>query len=359
MRERVVVAMSGGVDSSVAAALLKEAGYDVMGMTLKTWPSQLCESDASKTCCSVRDVEDARSVARMLDIPFHVLNVEEEFKKQVMDYFTREYAQGRTPNPCVQCNDKVKFLELWKRVRLLRVRYIATGHYARLEHDRDRGRYVVKEAVDLAKDQSYVLFGLSQGQLSYTLFPLGNFTKQQIREKAKELNLRNFNKPDSQEICFIPGHDTQGFLREALKGRDLSGRILDDQGNVLGTHSGIFQFTVGQREKLGINRGKPSYVTRIEPTSRDILIGDREDCMAKECRAEKVNWQAWDTLTESVRVQAKIRYKHPKTPAVVFPSEDGGVKVVFDQPQSAVTPGQAIVFYEGDTVLGGGWIQRP
>ena len=357
MKERVVVAMSGGVDSSVTAALVKEAGYDVIGMTLKTWPSELCENDSSKTCCSVRDVEDARSVARILDIPFHVVNVEEDFKKNVIDYFIEEYAQGRTPHPCIQCNDKVKFLALWRRVKPLGARYIATGHYARVGRDSRWGsRYVIKEGVDSNKDQSYVLFGLSQEQLSYTLFPVGGFTKQQVRQKARELGLRVFDKADSQEICFIPNHDTQGFLKKALQERQLSGRIVDKQGNVLGTHSGIFQFTIGQREGLGINRGKPSYVIKIEPQTQDIVVGDREDCFAAECVAEKVNWQAWEVLAEPVRVQAKIRYKHPKAAVTVFPLEGNQVRVVFDEPQNAVTQGQAIVFYEEETVLGGGWI---
>lgn len=356
-KERVVVAMSGGVDSSVTAALVKEAGYDVIGITLKTWPSELCKNDSPKTCCSLRDVEDARSVAAILDIPFYVLNVEEEFKKYVIDYFTEEYAQGRTPYPCVHCNDKVKFLALWKRVKPLGARYIATGHYARVEFDSRWGRYVVKEAADPSKDQSYVLFGLTQEQLSYTQFPIGNFTKHQIREKAKELGLRVFDKPDSQEICFIPDHDTQGFLKRVLEGRDLSGRIVDKEGNVLGTHSGIFQFTIGQREGLGVNRGKPSYVVEIKPQTRDLVIGDREECFARECSAEKINWQAWGALSEPVKAQAKIRYKHAKASVTLFPEENGEIRVVFDEPQNAVTPGQAIVFYDGKTVLGGGWIK--
>ncbi len=356
-KERVVVAMSGGVDSSVTAALVKEAGFDVIGITLKTWPSELCENDSPKTCCSLRDVEDARSVAAMLDIPFHVLNVEEEFKKYVMDYFTEEYAQGRTPHPCVQCNDKVKFLALWKRVKPLGARYIATGHYAQVAFDPGWGRYVVREAADSSKDQSYVLFGLTQEQLSYTQFPIGSFTKQQIRAKAKELGLRVFDKPDSQEICFIPDHDTRGFLKKALEGRDLSGRIVDKEGNVLGTHSGIFQFTIGQREGLGVNRGKPSYVIEIESLTHDLIIGDRDDCFSKECIVSKINWQAFESLSDPIQVQVKIRYKHPKTPAIVYPERNNEVRVVFDEPQSAVTPGQAAVFYNGDTVLGGGWIK--
>ena len=358
MKERVIVAMSGGVDSSVTAALVKEAGYEVMGITLKTWPSELCENDTPKSCCSLRDVEDARCVARILGVPFHVLNVEKEFKKYVMDYFTQEYAKGRTPHPCIQCNDRVKFLALWRRVKPLGARFIATGHYARVEKDLRWGRYVVKSAVDLTKDQSYVLFGLSQDQLSYTLFPIGNLTKHQVREKARQLGLPVFDKPDSQEICFIPNHDTQGFLRRELQGRDLSGRIVDKEGNVLGTHSGIFQFTIGQREGLGINRGKPSYVTKIEPQSRDLVIGDREDCLKKECIAEKVNWQAFEVLVEPVRVQAKVRYKQSKTAATIFPLQEGEVRVVFEESQNAITPGQAVVFYDEDTVLGGGWIKE-
>ena len=353
MKTKVVVAMSGGVDSSVAACLLCEKGYDVIGVTIRSWPVEWCGEERKKSCYSP---EDARAVASRLGIPFYVLDFEALFQEKVVDYFVSEYSRGRTPNPCIPCNDHIKFGALLKKAEEMECSYVATGHYARLTRSTEGGRYLLREAKDLRKDQSYVLFSLSQEKLSRLLFPLGEMTKEEVRRHARELGLQVADKQESQDACFLREKDYRAFLSERGVPRE-EGEIVDEAGKVLGRHSGIHNFTVGQRSGLGIAFGKPVYVAAIDPEKNRLVVGSRDSLACREIRVDAVNWVSEELSEgEERRLWVKIRYKHPKSVAVVRRSGES-CHVTFEEPVYAVTPGQASVFYDGDTVVGGGWIR--
>ena len=356
---RVVVAMSGGVDSSVAAALLFREGYDVIGATMRIWSDEDCAREGFRRCCSRDDVEDARGVAERLGIPFYVLNFKNEFEQMVIDYFCREYLRGFTPNPCIICNEKIKFGLLLRKARQLGADFVASGHYARIKYDRRKKRYRLFEAEDKKKDQSYVLFSLSQRQLSRMLLPLGGYSKQKVREIAKELNLKVAHKLDSQEICFVVDNDYRKLLEQRAKNKIKPGLIVDTQGRMLGKHQGIHFFTVGQRKGLGVTQAKPRYVVRIDGKRNLVVVGDEEDIRKKEFVAQRVNWIGIEGANaKSKRVEVKIRYAHPKSRAIVDSAGRGSVRVRFLEPQLAITPGQAAVFYRGAEVIGGAWIKE-
>lgn len=346
--------MSGGVDSSVAAALLKQQGYDVIGATMQIWPDS--GTDRTGGCCSLSAVEDARRVADAVGIPHYVLNLQDEFRKYVIDDFVEEYRSGRTPNPCVRCNQFVKFEILLQRAMSLGADMIATGHYARIEKDQDGGRWLLKRAGDPTKDQSYALYTMTQEQLSKTLFPLGDTSKEQTRAMAAELGLAVADKPDSQEICFVPDNKYANFLSEAAPELASPGPILDTQGKVLGEHRGIAFYTIGQRKGLGIAVGKPMYVVEIDKTRNAVVLGDNSDLYRDELFAKSVNLVATQSLEGCVVVSAKIRYNMQDSPAEACPAGPGAIRVRFEKAQRAVTPGQSVVLYDGDTVFGGGII---
>ncbi len=353
-RKRVVVAMSGGVDSSVAAALLLKQGYEVIGITLKLWPKTLCGQKQPRSCCSLQDIEDARSVAQKLKIPFYVLNIEKEFEKQVIDYFCRDYASGRTPNPCIICNHKIKFGTLLKKALELGADYVATGHYAKVVFDKKVKRFVIKEGKDKTKNQSYVLFGLDQNQLSHCLLPVGSYLKKEVREMALKFQLKPHQKPDSQEICFILSNDYHKFLKDRLNGRIKPGNIIDKTGRILRAHNGVCFYTIGQRKGLGAF-GQPMYVTNINAKDNTITVGVEKDLKKKEFLVDNLNWLIKPAA--NLKIKAKIRYNHPKSDALVKLMADNSAKVIFSKPQSSITPGQAAVFYKNDIVIGGGWIK--
>ncbi len=348
---RVVVAMSGGVDSSVAALLLHRQGYDVIGVTMKLYDIDQADlPEYYRGCCTLDDVEDARAVCRILGVPHYVLNVQREFRAFVIDYFRREYESGRTPHPCIACNDKIKFSFLAQRAKMLQASHVATGHYARIEAD-EAGGWALRRGVDADKDQSYVLFGMRQEQLAGTLMPVGHYPKAEIRRLAEEAGFPNADKPDSQDICFIPTGDYREFLRERTDERP--GDIVDANGNVLGQHEGIQYFTVGQRRGLGLSGGPPRFVIRLEPDTRQVVVGSETDLYEDTLYADPVSWVSGVPLTGLVEVTVKIRYKFAEAAATVTAVDDGAL-VRFREPQRAITPGQAAVFYRGDTVLGGG-----
>ncbi len=342
---KVVIAMSGGVDSSVAAALLKKEGHEVIGATMQIISSGNAEADA-------------RQVARRLGIPHHVMDFKDIFARRVIDNFCREYRLGRTPNPCVLCNKYIKFGVLWERARELGADFLATGHHARVERDETTGNYLLKKGADTQKDQSYFLCQLNQEQLSRTLFPIGNLTKDKVRQIARELELPVADRPESQEICFIPDDDYPGFLENHVPGATASGPILDREGNMLGQHQGLIYYTVGQRKGLGIATAEPLYVTAIEPDRNAIVVGTKEHTYGMELVADNLNWIAIARPEHPIRVKARIRYRHAEAEATVTPLDNDSVYVKFSEPQMAITPGQSVVFYDGDTVIGGGTIMR-
>lgn len=358
MSERIVVAMSGGVDSSVAAALLHEQGYEVVGVTLQLWGKDVCTSSGTRLCCSIRDTMDAKAVAKRLGIRHDVLELAEAFRTNVIDYFVESYREGLTPNPCIACNTYMKFGSLLEYADQLEAPWIATGHYARSGHDAVQGRYTLKRAVAGEKDQSYVLFNLTQPQLSHARFPIGALTKPAVREIARSLGLVTAEKPDSQDVCFVRDRNKNGFLRRELHVGDDPGPITDREGRVLGTHQGLLGYTIGQREGLGIAAGKPLYVVAMDQPQNRLIVGSREDLLGRALAAERVNWVSIHPPTQPLRAWAKIRSRHDAAAAWVSPHGEGNVRVEFDEPQSAITPGQAVVFYDGDVVLGGGWIAR-
>lgn len=347
--------MSGGVDSAVAAGLLARAGYDVVGITMRLWT--LDDPDAprgKKRCCSVEDTDDARAAADVLGIPHYVLNMEREFHDRVIDYFVAEYGRGRTPNPCLACNEHVKFRALLDRAVALQADYLATGHYARI--DGQGGRYRLRRAVDEAKDQSYVLYTMGQAELAKTLFPVGAHDKPSIRKLAREMRLPLAEKPDSADICFVPDGDYKTFVRQRLP--QAAGVVQDASGAAVGEHDGIAGFTIGQRRGLGVATGEKRFVTDIDPAINVITIGPEEDLLASSLIVERANWLDGAPPAGAIRASAKIRYRTSAAAATVTPLPDGGARVDFDAPQRAVTPGQACVWYDGDVVVGGGAILR-
>ena len=355
-KKRVLLGMSGGVDSSVAGYLLREQGYDVIGVTMKVWP-QDCISRAEDKCCGPQAVADARAVAYSLGIPHYVVDEGDQFERTVIDYFTSEYQSGRTPNPCVMCNEKLKFGNLWGKAEALGCDYMATGHYAIIEHQEDRA--VLRKGADPRKDQSYFLFSLRQPQLRRALTPLGAMRKLEIRKIAHSLGLKVADKIDSQEICFVPGNDYKAFLRSHLGENEFHrGEIYDADGNFVGEHDGIELFTIGQRKGLPGGSARPRYVVDLDAETNRVIVGDAGDLVCDEFEIDRTNWIARDIPNEDVNVTVKIRYSHPGTPATVTPLEDHRAWIRLHEPQRAVTPGQAAVIYNGDVVVGGGWICR-
>ncbi len=356
MKSRVVVAMSGGVDSSVAAALLVEQGFEVIGVTLELWGKDVCVSSGTRLCCSVRDTMDAKAVAKRLGIRHEVLKLEQTFRTHVIDYFVESYREGLTPNPCIACNHDIKFGALLDWAAAHDAEAVATGHYARLTYDRFTGRWILERAVDHTKDQSYVLFTLSQTQLSHTRLPLGGLNKARVREMAQQLGLVTADKPESQDVCFVRDRNKDGFLRRELGVEDEPGLIVDVEGRELGTHRGLLGYTIGQREGLGIALGRPFYVVALDRTNNRLVVGSREHILALSLTAEHVNWVSISAPQYPRRALVKIRSRHEAAPASLIPETPDRVRVEFHEPQSAITPGQAAVFYDGEAVLGGGWI---
>ena len=355
-KQRVLLGMSGGVDSSVAGYLLREQGYEVVGVTMKVWP-QDCISRAEDKCCGPQAVADARGVAHSLGIPHYVVDEADQFEQTVINYFASEYQAGRTPNPCVMCNEKLKFGNLWGKAQALGCDYIATGHYAIIEHHADRA--VLRKGIDPRKDQSYFLFSLRQPQLRRALTPLGKMLKPEIREIAHLLGLKVADKIDSQEICFVPGNDYKAFLRGHLgESKFHRGKIYDVGGNFVAEHEGVELFTIGQRKGLPGGSAKPRYVVDLDPETNCVIVGDVDDLIVAEFEVDRVNWIELNRSNQVADVTVKIRYNHPGTAATLTPLEDGRARIRLHEPQKAVTPGQAAVFYNGDIVLGGGWICR-
>jgi tRNA-uridine 2-sulfurtransferase len=355
-KTRVVVGMSGGVDSSATAALLLEQGYDVVGITLKLWP-QDCVSRAEDKCCGPQAVMDARAVCHKLDIPYYLIDEAEEFQTRVIKYFADEYKAGRTPNPCVMCNQNLKFGRLIERADQLGAQFIATGHFARLEKS-PAGRTLLKQGRDARKDQSYFLFSLRQDQLLRAMFPLGEKTKADTREVARHCQLKTADKEESMEICFVPDNDYGKFLEQANLATKHRGEIVDLTGRVLGHHEGIEFYTIGQRKGLGISAPKPLYVLELDPAANRVVVGDESALERDEFVVDRCNWIAFENPPESLEATVKIRYHHPGARATVTPLPGGRAKVKLYSPQRAITPGQAAVFYDEDLVLGGGWISR-
>jgi len=356
-KPRVLVAMSGGVDSSLAAALLVAQGYDVIGATMQIWDKDVPEDDAeNRGCCSLSAIDDARQVAEKIGIPYYVLNFRDMFQETVVEYFIREYGAGKTPNPCIACNRYVKFEGLLQKALALGAEYVATGHYARIGYDNKLGRHTLSKGVDHTKDQSYALYHLNQDTLKHFLMPLGDYTKVKTRELAAEFGLSVANKPDSQEICFVPNDDYKSFLTEKSPAALKPGYIVDTQGNILGKHQGLPLYTIGQRKGLGIATGKPLYVVELNLESNQVVVGQGQDIFASELIAGDLNFITIDRLEDSMTVSAKIRYGSREGVAVVTPLSGGMVNVKFSEPQRAITPGQSVVFYDGDLVIGGGII---
>jgi len=356
-KPKVVVGMSGGVDSSMAAALLKEEGYDVIGVTLQIWEATGPEVEGG--CCSNAAIDDARRVAFILGIPHYVMNFRSYFKETVVDYFTQSYLYGETPNPCLACNKHVKFGEMLRKARGLGAEFIATGHYAQVLRDPGSERFLLSKSADERKDQTYALYMLTQEQLKHTLFPLADFQKEHVREMARERGLGVGDKPESQEICFVPNDDYASFVRERLEAQIKPGDFVDLAGKKLGRHEGIINFTVGQRKGLGVTFGKPMFVVGLNPERNEVVLGEDRDVYTDTLWAIDLNWISIPNLLEPMKVKAKIRYNSFGAQATIFPGEiesGYGVMVRFDEPQRAVTPGQAVVFYQGNLVVGGGKI---
>lgn len=358
MAQRVVVGMSGGVDSSVAAYLLKEAGYDVIGVTMQIWQDEdVCTVQENGGCCGLSAVEDARRVAELLGIPYYVMNFKKEFRRHVMEYFTAEYLRGRTPNPCIACNRQVKWDALLKRSLEIGADYIATGHYARVER-LDSGRYAVRNSVTAAKDQTYALYSLTQEQLAHTLMPVGDYTKEEIRAVAQKIGLPVAEKKDSQEICFVPDKDYASFIERETGQRPPEGNFVNRRGEILGRHRGITHYTVGQRRGLNIAAGKRIFVLEIRPETNEVVLGDEEEVFTDTVRADRLNFMAIPELKlgESAELTGKIRYGHRGAPCTVTRTGADELVCRFREPVRAATPGQALVLYQGEYVAGGGTI---
>ena len=354
--DRVVVGMSGGVDSSVAAYLLKEQGYDVIGVTMQIWQDEdRALQEENGGCCGLSAVDDARRTAAMLGIPYYVMNFKEEFKEHVIDYFVEEYIEGRTPNPCIACNRYVKWESLLHRSLSIGAEYIATGHYARVEQLAN-GRYTLRRSAVLDKDQTYALYSLTQEQLRRTLMPVGEYSKDEIRKLAGEIGLHVADKPDSQDICFVPDGDYASYIRENTKNQIREGNFVSSDGRVLGTHKGIIHYTVGQRKGLGLALGYPAFVLQIRPETNEIVVGTKEESMVSSFKVNQLNFMSVEDITKPLRVFVKIRYNHRGTWCTIEKTGTDEICCTFEEPQRAVTPGQAAVFYDGEYVLGGGTI---
>ena len=356
-KKKVVVAMSGGVDSSLTAALLRDEGYEVIGVIMQIWPSDDPEKELDQGgCCSLSAVNDARRVADTLGIPFYVMNFRELFEQKVIDLFIDEYLAGRTPNPCIACNRFIKFDAFLTKAVALGADYIATGHYARLSFDAGRGRYIIRKARDDRKDQTYVLYNMTQEQLSKTLMPLGEYKKDEVRRMAASYDLKVADKPESQEICFVTDNDYHRFLREKAGAKINPGPFLGTGGNVLGRHQGLAYYTVGQRKGLGITFGEPMYVVALDPSRNAVILGRENEVFGRELVAADNNFILYEGVSSPLAVQAKIRYAAKPAEAILYPGPDGSIKISFTEPQRAITPGQAVVYYEGDYLVGGGTI---
>lgn len=355
---KAIIAMSGGVDSSVAALLTKETGDECIGATMKLFHNEDIGVKREKTCCSLDDVEDARNVCYRMGIRYYVFNFSERFKEDVMDRFVDAYEHGATPNPCIDCNRYLKFDKMFQRMRELEYDYIVTGHYARVEYDEEKNRYLLKKAVDDTKDQSYVLYMLTQEQLAHIFLPLGGLRKTEVREIAEKHGFVNARKHDSQDICFVPDGDYAKFIEQYTGRKSIPGDFVDTEGNILGKHKGIIHYTLGQRRGLGIPAASRLYVCDISPKTNQVVLGNNEDLFHLELTATKVNLISCESLKEPMRLKAKIRYRHPEQEAVAWQTEDGVLHVRFDKPQRAITRGQAVVLYDGDIVVGGGVIEN-
>ena len=353
--KRALIAMSGGVDSSLAAKLMQDDGYECIGCTMRLFHNEDAGLERSRTCCSLEDVEDARSVADELGMRFYVFNFTDDFRNTVIRRFVESYQNGITPNPCIDCNRYMKFGKLFDRAKILDCDCVVTGHYARIE-ERD-GRYVLKKAIDATKDQSYVLYAMTQDQLAHTRFPLGDLCKTHVRALAEQNGFVNADKPDSQDICFVPNGDYAHIIELQTGCKAAAGNFVDRCGNVLGTHRGVIHYTIGQRKGLGIAAGEPLYVCRICPQSNTVVLGRNEDLFSTEADAMDFNWISGESLKQAIRCKVKIRYRQAEQWATVTPCDEHDVHISFDDPQRAVTPGQAAVLYDGDIVLGGGTIR--
>ena len=352
---KALIAMSGGVDSSLAAKLMKDKGFDCIGCTMKLYHNEDVGIERSRTCCSLDDVEDARSVAYKLGMSFYVFNFTDAFRDTVIRKFIESYENGITPNPCIDCNRYMKFDKLYERAKTLGCDYIVTGHYARIEEQ--AGKFVLKKALDETKDQSYVLYSMTQDQLVHTMFPLGSMQKTEVRAIAEESGFVNADKPDSQDICFVPNGDYASVIELQTGKESAEGNFVDKQGNNLGRHKGVIYYTIGQRKGLGVSSTEPLYVCNICPKDGNVVLGSNDDLFSREADVSDFNWISGEVPGSEFRCKAKIRYRQPEQWVTVIPTGADTVHIVFDEPQRAITPGQAAVFYDGDTVLGGGTIK--
>lgn len=357
MNKKAVIAMSGGVDSSVAAFFIKDQGYDCIGVTMKLFHNEEVCAPRENSCCSLEDVEDARNVAHSLGMPYYVFNFTDRFREDVIDRFVHAYETGATPNPCIDCNRYLKFEKLFLRAQELNYDYVVTGHYARIAYDEATGRYLLKKALDETKDQSYVLYSMTQEQLAHTLFPLGDLRKTEVRKIAEEHGFVNAKKHDSQDICFVQSGTYADFIKQYTGKTYPPGKFMLKNGTVLGEHKGIIYYTVGQRKGLGIAYREPLYVAEINVPDNTVVLGTNSDLYSKTLTANHINLISADKIEKPTRVKAKVRYRHAEQPATVIQTGEDTIAVEFDEPQRAVTKGQAVVLYDGDTVLGGGTIQ--
>lgn len=352
--KKALIAMSGGVDSSLAAKLMKDKGFECIGCTMKLYNNEDAGIERSRTCCSLEDVEDARSVAFKLGMPYYVFNFTDAFRNTVIRKFIESYENGLTPNPCIDCNRYMKFGKLFERAKILGCDYIVTGHYARIEEQ--NGKFLLKKAIDEAKDQSYVLYSLTQKQLAHIILPLGSLLKTEVRAIAEESGFVNADKPDSQDICFVPNGDYAAVIELNTGRKPEPGSFVDKQGNVLGRHGGVIHYTIGQRKGLGISGAEPLYVCRICPENGNVVLGSNEDLFSREAVVTDFNWISGEAPRSEFRCKAKIRYRHVEQWATIVPAGAKTVHITFDEPQRAITPGQAAVLYDGEVVLGGGTI---
>lgn len=356
MAKKALIAMSGGVDSSVAAYIIKNSGYDATGITMKLFENEDIGEKSEKTCCSLDDIDDARSVCRKIGIPYYVYNFKDSFKENVIRRFIDAYENGSTPNPCIDCNRYIKFEKLMRRAEELEFDFVVTGHYAIIEHNDGTGRYILKKSSDLSKDQSYVLYSLTQKQLAKTIFPLGGMTKKRVREIAQELGLINARKHDSQDICFVPDGDYAKFIEQYTGKVYPHGNFVDESGNILGEHKGIIKYTVGQRKGLGLALPHPMYVKEKDLAGNKVILCDNSRLFSRELYAKDINLISCERIDKPIKIKAKVRYNQPEQNATVEQTDENTIHVVFDEPQRAISKGQAVVLYDGDVVVGGGTI---